>query len=135
MVQYELHIAGCHIAYFLLTTTTANIILLVSEQHKCIIICSSNRTGLYIFLPPAAHHKRSWNTGKNSFPWFQVTLFFRVLAHSALYMTGKNGVLNGQFSRSAQRNTNPDGGIKQTWERKLEMRFRGKNKTVILFIH
>ena len=78
------------------------------------------------FLPPAAHHKRSWNTGKNSFPWFQVTLFFRVLAHSALYMTGKNGVLNGQFSRSAQRNTNPDGGIKQTWERKLEMRFRGK---------
>ena len=44
-------------------------------------------------------------------------------------MTGKNGVLNGQFSRSAQRNTNPDGGIKETWERKLEMRFRGKNKT------
>ena len=56
----------------------------------------------------------------------ELTLFFRVLAHSALYMTGKNGVLNGQFSRSAQRNTNPDGGIKQTWERKLEMRFRGK---------
>ena len=64
MVQYELHIAGCHIAYFLLTTTTANIILLVSEQHKCIIICSSNRTGLYFLFASSSPSQKELKHGE-----------------------------------------------------------------------